>query len=118
MGYNRRSKGCSVRLIIGGRQSGRTTELINRAAESELKGEVCYIVCHNQREASRIADLAKEMGKTIGFPITYEELLSRHYAGRYIHHLYIDNADYLLSYIAHVPIDSIVVELNDEALKT
>ena len=56
-------------IIIGGRGSGRTTELIRMSAENNI-----YIVCLDRRRALNIAAMAREMGLIIPFPITVEEL--------------------------------------------
>lgn len=97
-----------TKLIIGDRQSGRTTDLIKAAAEDEAQGIVCYIMCHSQEEAYRISKLAQEMELRIGFPITYDEFLHRSYSGTNIKKLYIDNLRMFLSHISNIPIDTVV----------
>lgn len=96
------------KLVVGGRQTGRTTELIKAAAESESDGEVCYIVCHSQDEAYRISQLAQEMGLSIGFPLTYDEFLYRSYVGQNVDKIYIDNLQFMLRHICKVKIDTVV----------
>ena len=96
------------RLIIGDRQSGRTTDLIKAAANDEAHGIVCYIVCHSHEEAYRISKLAQEMELNIGFPLTYEEFLYRSYSGTNIDKFYIDNLRMFLAHISNVPIDMVV----------
>ena len=101
----------SAKLIIGERQSGRTTELIKAVAEAEKHGVVCYIVCHNHEECYRIAQQAKEMDVgMIGFPLTYDEFLHRSYAGQNVDKIYIDNLRMFLAHICKpdVEIDTVV----------
>jgi hypothetical protein len=96
------------KLIVGDRQSGRTTDLIRAAAADDYNGVVCYIVCHSHEEAYRISKLAESMKLSIGFPLTYDEFLHRSYAGSNIDKLYIDNLSMLLSHISTVTIDTVV----------
>lgn len=98
------------KLIIGERQSGRTTDLIRAAADDEAHGIVCYIICHSQEEAYRISKQAQEMELSIGFPITYDEFIHRSYAGQNIDKFYIDNLRMFLAHICKpdVEIDTVV----------
>jgi len=86
-------------VITGGRQSGRTTRLIELCAEAEAKGEVSYIVCQSHSECYRIAKLAETMELRIAFPISYDEFRSIG-QGHFIKNFYIDNADTLLEWLA------------------
>jgi hypothetical protein len=85
-------------------------------AEAEARGEVSYIVCATPYSAYGIANRAKEMGLTIGFPITFAEFREGQYYGQRVKNFYIDNADYLLQSMTIVPIRAIVLEKreNDE----
>lgn len=96
------------KLIVGDRQSGRTTELIKACAESEAKGLVSYIVCATHDEAFRIAKEAEKMELRIGFPLTYEEFLYRSYTGKNVDKFYIDNLSSVLARICQVDIDMVV----------
>jgi hypothetical protein len=96
------------KLIIGERQSGRTTELIKATAADEAHGHVSYIVCHSQEEAYRISQVAEKMELSIGFPLTYREFLDRQYSGKNIDKFYIDNLSMLLAYICPVSIEMVV----------
>jgi len=98
-----------MQIIAGGRQSGRTKRLIEMAAESEAKGEVCYIVCHSRDEATRIANIARRMNLKIGFPITYGEFLTRPFSSMGVNHVYIDNVEMLLQHISVFPIKAITI---------
>jgi hypothetical protein len=97
-----------MKLVVGDRQSGRTTELIKAAAEDEAHGLVSYIVCHSQEEAYRISQLAQQMKLSIGFPLTYDEFIHRSYYGTNIDKLYIDNLRMFLDHISIVPIEMVV----------
>jgi hypothetical protein len=97
-----------TKLIIGDRQSGRTTDLIKAAAEEEAHGVVCYIVCHSQEEAYRISQEAQKMELSIGFPLTYDEFIHRSYHGTNIDKFYIDNLRMFFSHISNVPIEMVV----------
>lgn len=102
-----------MRVICSGRKTSRTTQLIEMCAEAEKRGEASYIVCHSHEEAYRIAQKAKELNLFIGFPLIYDEFLSREYYGNGIKNFFIDNADKLLQTLTPVHIGAIVVERND-----
>lgn len=83
-----------MQVIIGGRRSGKTTELIKRSAESGI-----YILVSNRARASQISDQARAMGYDIPFPVTLEEYhRSRGFAGSSIRRdgVYIDNVEDIL----------------------
>ena len=100
-----------MKIIAGGRQTGRTTQLIEMAAEAEARGEVCYIVCHSQNEAYRIANLARLKELSIGFPLTYSEFIHRRYHSPHIHHIYIDNVEMLIQHLSIVPVAAITIHV-------
>lgn len=104
----------TVRVICSGRKTSRTTTLIQLAAEAEARREPSYIVCHSQREASRIFQKAGEMGLTIGFPITYAEFLREQYVRRNIKNFFIDNAEMLLQYMTPVNIAAVTILRTDD----
>lgn len=64
-------------ILISGRQTGRTTELIRWAAEEQKYplGRMRFIVCMSQREAIRIFRVAEDMGLSIRFPVTWREMM-------------------------------------------
>ena len=98
-------------IIIGGRGSGRTTELIRMSAENNI-----YIVCLNRRRALNIAAMAREIGLTIPFPITVAELpISR--KSSWINEVYVDDADHVLESLIGVRVSNITLEGNVENLK-
>src|SRR6476660_6811698 len=88
-----------MQIIYGGRQSGRTTRLIEMCAEAEKRGEVSYIVCMTHSNAFGIAQRAKELGLFISFSLTFEEFIRHDYYAHNITNLYIDNAELLLQYM-------------------
>ena len=58
-----------MKLIYKGRRQGKTYNMIKLA--SETKG---YILCSTFQQAQHIYDLSKDMGVSIHFPITYDDL--------------------------------------------
>lgn len=106
-----------MEVIFGGRRTGRTTKLIQMAAEAGAKGEVCYIVCMSNNEAYRIKQRANEMGLFIGFPITYDEFRQGQIASQNVKFLLIDNAECLLQRLIGIPIKAITIEDEDATAK-
>jgi hypothetical protein len=95
--------------IIEPRKSGKTTLLINKSAAS---GD--YIVCEDNKNAIIIKRRALDMGLNIPCPITYEEFINKRYFGKNIKGFLIDNADYFLQYLSHIPIHAITMSLYNE----
>ena len=96
-------------IIIGGRGSGRTTELIKACAAD--KGSV--IVCPTHHMAKYVAQMAKDMGLDILEPISFDQLQSsRRWLGcRKPKSFYFDNLDLYLRMITDgVPIKSVTIE--------
>lgn len=58
-----------MKLIIGGRQTGKTTELIKHSAETGN-----YILVPNMNHAKNIAYQARSMGFDIPYPVTLSEM--------------------------------------------
>lgn len=81
-----------MQIIAGSPQTGKTTKLIQNAAQ--LGG---YIVCINIQEAQRIQLQSIKMGLSIPFPITYKELVERKFLPAGVRKIHIDNVDMLLS---------------------
>lgn len=98
-----------MKVICGGRRTGRTTKLIEMAAEAEARREVSYIVCLNQKEARRIANQATSMDLNIGFPVTFDEFRHQQLAGQNIQNLFIDNAEFLLQSFTPIRIKAITI---------
>ena len=78
-------------LIIGGRGSGKTLELIKMSAERNI-----YIVCADRQRALNIAAMARELGYQIPFPITLMELPIH---SRFIQEVFVDDVDVVLERI-------------------
>lgn len=93
-----------MRIIVTGRQSGKTTKLIKIAAEKNL-----YIVCSTKGECGRINGMARELELHIPFPITFEEFMEHKYYGRGIGGFLIDNVEHLLQRMTEVPIYGITM---------
>lgn len=89
-----------MKLIIKSKGGGKTTELIEMAHKTHQ-----YIVVADAREAGRVFHEAQKNGKTIQFPITYDEFLmpkTKRKPANFKQGVLIDNAEYLLSYITHL----------------
>lgn len=97
-----------MKVIVGGRQTGKTIDLIKRSAECNG-----YIVCHSLEECSRIFAIARELDLLINFPICYAEFINHHYYSKGIKFFLIDNVNLLLQRMSKVPIDTITVNIND-----
>lgn len=82
-------------LIVGGRNSGKTTKCIRLAAEHNA-----YIVCRTHQEASRIAAYATKLDLHIPFPLSYDEFIQGQFCGKGINGFVIDNVDDLVSYLS------------------
>jgi len=86
-------------IIIRGRQGGKTTEMIRRAAETGG-----YIVCTDQRRARQIAGKAREMGLSIRFPMTAAEWSRHSYYPPGIRGLLFDDLDRIIQGMSSVPV--------------
>lgn len=103
-----------MKVIAGGRQSGRTTKLIHLCAEAEKNGEVAYIVCHSSHEAYRIARRARVLGyEGFPFPVSYDEFL-RSQGFTFTTKYFIDNVEMLLQRLTPLTIGAISVTIEDE----
>lgn len=95
-------------IIIKERGTGKTTELIKRAAKDGI-----YILTANQTMAGCIAELARRMGLHIPFPITVEEYLKgNNFRGSCICRdgLLIDDADLVLqTLLSGIPIRAVTI---------
>ena len=95
-------------IIIKERGTGKTTELIKRAAKDGL-----YILTDAKRSAECIADMARRMGLYIPFPVTVEEYLKGNkFRESYIRRdgLLIDNADDVFqTLLSGIPIRAVTI---------
>lgn len=95
-----------MKIIFREPKTGKTAELIKRCANNGG-----YIVCVDERRAKYTADMAKNMGEKIPFPLTFDEFLKRRYYEKGVKQVYIDNADLLIERIASgIRIDAIVMD--------
>ena len=86
-------------IIVRGRQGGKTTELIRRAAETGT-----YIVCTDQRRARQVAVQARELGLSIPFPPTAGEWQRRQYHRPGVKGLLFDDLDMIIQGLSAVPV--------------
>lgn len=92
-------------LILGSRNSGKTTELIKKSASEGL-----YILVPTKAQAKCIFDQACLMGYDIPFPVTWAEFQKCHFRDSCIKidGLLIDEVGLLLSYIFNgIPIKTV-----------
>lgn len=99
-----------MKTVIGTRQTGKTTKLIERSAETHY-----YIVVSTHREACRVRDMAMDMGLDIPLPLTYDEFLRGEYHPDGVGGLLIDNVDLLLKrlIVGGANIDTITLNIGD-----
>ena len=96
-----------MKIIIGARQSGKTTELIKQSASEDL-----YIVCMNRCCVDHIMMIARHLNLQIPMPITFEDFLHKRYYGRGIKGFLIDDLDMLLYHMSMVPIKTVSMSTN------
>ena len=105
-----------MQVIMGGRRSGKTAEMIKRSSETGI-----YIIVADRARASQIADQARAMGYYIPFPVTLEEYYrSRGFAGSSIRRdgLYIDDVKAVLqSMFGEVEIKAFTLDTYDNELE-
>lgn len=85
-----------MKIIIGGRQTGKTTQLIKEAAERDG-----FIVTWSRDRAAQIFKMADDLGVNIRYPIALHDLMRCGLRGSYITTLYIDDAERMLSQILY-----------------
>lgn len=92
-----------MKVIIGPRATGKTTKLIEIAAEGFY-----YIVCRTKEHSGLIFQEAKRMELDIPFPITFDEFRNGRFHGKGIRGFVIDDAEVLLQYLAgSVPVKAV-----------
>jgi cobalamin biosynthesis protein CobD/CbiB len=84
-----------MKIIIGARRSGKSTELIQRAVD-----EGGFIVTDSSQSAYRLVEMAKEMGIHLSLPVTYEEFLQERYRGLGVSLFHIDDIERFVQYVA------------------
>lgn len=81
-----------MKVITGGRQTGKTSELIKMA--DGVPG--AYIVCRSRDHVEEVDRMAEEMGCDINFPITIDELKHRKGSLTQRHKLLFDDLEDIL----------------------
>ena len=105
-----------MRIIYRGRQTGRTNELIQLAAEAITNGELVYIVCATRDRAQMIARKAEELNLQIQYPPDYDEFLSKQWFSRHIDRFYIDDVEHLIQYLGNGKVAAITLEKQEDEL--
>lgn len=95
-------------VFVGDRRSGKTTRLIHQAANKNG-----FIVCCNNHDRVRIAEMARDMGVSINTPITVDDFFNKQpgsmgYAHDKIFY-HVDDAERILEYFLHGKIHSISI---------
>jgi hypothetical protein len=94
-----------LKVIARGRQTGKTTELIKRSAETGFP-----IVCRHRVAANVIQEQAKNLNLKIPDPITYFDFISPAFRLSNKTPVLIDGGAELLAFYSPVPIDTITIE--------
>lgn len=98
-----------MKVIALDRQQGKTTELVKLAAQENL-----YIVCANRNMVRHTAQMARDMGLDIPFPITWDEFAAHRYYGRGIKGFVIDNLDICIQQSTAVPVRAVSLTVSAE----
>ncbi len=89
-----------IRFVSGGRQYGKTTEMIRTAAETNS-----YIVCPHRQQVLYVQRLAEKLGVNIPFPITWDEFQRGQFSPMGVRGFVIDDLDQCIEYMARgVPV--------------
>jgi uncharacterized iron-regulated membrane protein len=97
-----------VELITSGRQTGRTTQLIEWAAEETPDSPMRYIVVPSHRDASQVRQMAEDLGHQIAFPLTPTEVQSMTGLPRQCQ-LSLDNLSLMLNTMLHTRLEIVKV---------
>lgn len=97
-----------MKVIARKRREGKTQELIDIADKKRV-----YIVCSSTQEADRISKIARDQGKKIFFPLTFDEFLKKQYATRNIDGFLFDNVDQFISSISSVKIIAMTITTDE-----
>lgn len=98
-------------VICRPRRSGKTTDLIKACAE-----QGGCIVCHDRDECYRVAEVAKKLGVSIPFPISFSEFLNNRYHLAGVKGFHIDSVEKLLRRISAVPVWTAVITVGEREL--
>lgn len=88
-----------MEVVVDGRQTGKTTLLINWAESENL-----YIVCPTRGMAMSVFKLAKKQGKKIHMPISWDEFIRKAYYAKGVKGFVIDELGLCLQQSSPVPI--------------
>ena len=94
-----------MKVIASGRQTGRTTQLIQQAAD-----EFLYIVCPTMERVKYVQRKAREAGLDIPNPMTWSEFSAHRFYGKGINGFVIDDLDHCLQSMTSVPIRAVALE--------
>ena len=104
-----------MKIICRNRQSGRTTEVIKKCA----KYNYALIVVPTAQMANYVWKMAKEMGISIPYPITFEQFADGMFYGKNIDAFLFDDLDGSLKIMARgVSVDAVVFEKEDKQKET
>jgi hypothetical protein len=82
-------------IIAGKRRTGKSTELIRRAAN-----DGGFIITENDQSRRLLMKMAHEFGYNIQRPVTYYEFINEHHRGLKMPCVHIDDGERLLQYAA------------------
>lgn len=99
-----------MKIIASGRQTGKTTKLIQMSAETGA-----YIVARSHTHVDYIVATAKQMKLKIPFPLTFWELRYEKYYGKGIEGFLIDDVDGFLRYSISCPIVAITLTTEEDS---
>ena len=77
-----------MRIIGLARGTGKTLEAMRIAASLDI-----YMVVSNKQEANRVFHVMGGKERNMKYPLTYDELLNRHFNGSFVKSVVIDNID-------------------------
>lgn len=97
-----------MKIVVQGRQMGKTTKIIELAAKDDL-----YIVCPNRGMARNLFELAKQQGKAIRMPITWDEFITKKYYGEKIKGFAFDELGLSLRESTNVPIKMVTMSVEE-----
>lgn len=83
-----------MKIIVGGRRTGKTTALLKEAAENNA-----VIVTTDKHRAEILFNQARDLGLSIRMPVSLQDLKRSRLAGSFVNSLYIDEAEYVLAHL-------------------
>ena len=99
-----------MEIILGGRHTGKTIELIKRSAETQT-----YILVTNRKRQDMLWKQATEMGiDDMPYPITLDDMIRTHNCrGSFIKKILVDDLDDIISDLFYpLKIDSVTISSN------